>query len=97
EEEEHPAPVDSTDVALPAVDHAPSTKETESMSIKAETPISLPSTKEVEILLALPSPLPSPLSPWSSPLPQIPLPPLLVSSSVPVSPLLLPASPTYPL
>ncbi|GJV73422.1 putative reverse transcriptase domain-containing protein [Tanacetum coccineum] len=37
------------------------------------------------------------LSPWSSPLPQIPSPPLPVSSLVPVSPLPLPASPTYPL
>ncbi|GJX87929.1 reverse transcriptase domain-containing protein [Tanacetum coccineum] len=48
-------------------------------------------------LLAIPSPPPSPLSPWSSPLPQIPSPLLLVSSPVHVSPLLLPASPTYPL
>ncbi|GJV95822.1 hypothetical protein Tco_1547399 [Tanacetum coccineum] len=45
----------------------------------------------------IPSPPPSPLSLWSSPLPQIPLPPLPVSSSVPVSPPPLPASPTYPL
>ncbi|GJZ08506.1 hypothetical protein Tco_0542789 [Tanacetum coccineum] len=67
------------------------------MSIRAETPISLPSREEVERLLALPSPPPSPLSPWSSPLPQIPSPPLPVSSPVPVSPLPLPASPTYPL
>ncbi|GJX09439.1 hypothetical protein Tco_0199298, partial [Tanacetum coccineum] len=29
EEKEHPTPVDSTAVALPAIDHAPSTKETE--------------------------------------------------------------------
>ncbi|GKC00083.1 hypothetical protein Tco_0986219 [Tanacetum coccineum] len=48
-------------------------------------------------LLAIPSPPPSPLSPWSSPLPQIPSPPLPVSSPVPVSPPPLPASPTYPL
>ncbi|GJU52229.1 putative reverse transcriptase domain-containing protein [Tanacetum coccineum] len=48
-------------------------------------------------LLAIPSPPASPLSPWSSPLPQIPSPPLPVSSPVPVSPLPLPASPTYPL
>ncbi|GKA07348.1 hypothetical protein Tco_0686572 [Tanacetum coccineum] len=37
----------------------------------------------------------SPLSLWSSPPPQIPSPPLLVSSPVPVSPLLLHASLTY--
>ncbi|GKB86177.1 hypothetical protein Tco_0958449 [Tanacetum coccineum] len=53
--------------------------------------------EDVEDLLALSSPPPSPLFPWSSPLPQIPTPPLPVSSSVPVSPLPLPASPTYPL
>ncbi|GJW78113.1 hypothetical protein Tco_0139795 [Tanacetum coccineum] len=118
EEEEHPAPADSIAVALPAVDHAPSAKETKSfetdesvatppphpayrvtarMSIRAGTPISLPSREEVEKLIALPSPPPSPLSPWSSPLPQISSPPLPVSSPVLVSPLLLPASPTYPL
>ncbi|GJY00153.1 hypothetical protein Tco_0357171 [Tanacetum coccineum] len=48
-------------------------------------------------LLAIPSPPPSPLSPLSSPLPQIPSPPLPVSSPVHVSPLPLPTSPTYPL
>ncbi|GKC34919.1 hypothetical protein Tco_1047303, partial [Tanacetum coccineum] len=48
-------------------------------------------------ILAIPSPPPSPLSPWSSPLPQIPSPPLSVSSPVPVSPPPLPASPTYQL
>ncbi|GKE67946.1 hypothetical protein Tco_1522107, partial [Tanacetum coccineum] len=42
-------------------------------------------------LLAIPSPPPSLLSLWSSPLPQIP------SPSLPISPLPLPASPTYPL
>ncbi|GKC73129.1 hypothetical protein Tco_1119012, partial [Tanacetum coccineum] len=46
---------------------------------------------------AIPSPPPSPLSPWSSPLPQIPSPPLPVSPPLLVSPLPLPASPTYPL
>ncbi|GKE37913.1 hypothetical protein Tco_1461318 [Tanacetum coccineum] len=52
----------------------------------------------------MPSPLPSPLSPWSSPLPQIPSPPLpLILSPLPVSPPLplapppLLVSPTYPL
>ncbi|GJX29356.1 hypothetical protein Tco_0237435 [Tanacetum coccineum] len=48
-------------------------------------------------LLSIPSPPSSPLSPWSSPLPQIPSPPLPVSSPVPVSPPPLPVSPTYPL
>ncbi|GKE98434.1 hypothetical protein Tco_0021785, partial [Tanacetum coccineum] len=55
------------------------------------------------LLLAIPSPPPSPLFLWSSPLPQIPSPPVLVSPPLPVSPPLLvlppplPASPTYPL
>ncbi|GJQ99069.1 hypothetical protein Tco_0522054 [Tanacetum coccineum] len=83
EEEEHLAPADSTAVALPAVDHAPSAEETKPF--------------ETDKLLAIPTPPPSPLSPWSSPLPQIPSPPLpLILSPLPVSspP---PASPTYPL
>ncbi|GJY29997.1 reverse transcriptase domain-containing protein [Tanacetum coccineum] len=46
------------------------------MSIRAETLISLPFREEVERLLALLSPPPSPLSPWLSQLPQIPSPPL---------------------
>nr|GFA70512.1 hypothetical protein [Tanacetum cinerariifolium] len=52
---------------------------------------------EIDRLLAIPSPPPSPLSPWSSPLPQIPSPPLPVSPPLRVSSLPLPASPTYPL
>ncbi|GKD42161.1 hypothetical protein Tco_1266806, partial [Tanacetum coccineum] len=107
EEEEHPAPADSTVVALPAFDQAPSAEETEPfktdesaatppphpayritarISIRDETPISLPPREEVERLLAMPIPPSSPLSPWSSPLPQIPspsLPPIL--SLLPVS------------
>ncbi|GJY71769.1 hypothetical protein Tco_0475472 [Tanacetum coccineum] len=57
------------------VDHAPSAEETVSF--------------ETDKLLAIPSPPPSPLSPWSSPLP--------VSSPVPVSPLPLLVSPIRPL
>ncbi|GJS68428.1 hypothetical protein Tco_0682993 [Tanacetum coccineum] len=46
------------------------------------------------VLLAIPTPPPSPLSPWSSPLPQIPYPPLpLILSPLPVSPLLPVSSP----
>ncbi|GJW88776.1 putative reverse transcriptase domain-containing protein [Tanacetum coccineum] len=70
------------------------------ISIRAQTPItlpsdteyhhpvSLPSDIEVARLLAIPTP-PSSLSQWSSPLPQILSPPLPVS--------LPPTSPTYPL
>ncbi|GKB94959.1 hypothetical protein Tco_0981096, partial [Tanacetum coccineum] len=105
EEEEH------SDPAVPAVDHAPSAKETEPfktdesaatpppqptyrvttrISIRDEPPTSFWSNTEFARLLAIPTPPPSPLSPWSSPLPQNPSPPL------PVSPP-LPTSPTYPL
>ncbi|GJR97460.1 hypothetical protein Tco_0269634 [Tanacetum coccineum] len=118
EEEEHSAPADSIAVALPAVDQAPSAKETEPfetnesaatpplhpayrvttrISIRDETPISLPPREEVERLLAMPTPPSSPLSPWSSPLPHIPSPPLPVSSPVPVLSPSPPASPIRPL
>ncbi|GJR75328.1 hypothetical protein Tco_0087693 [Tanacetum coccineum] len=97
EEEEHPAPADSIVVVLPAVDHAPSAKDTESfktdesaatppphpayrvtarISIRDEPPTPFWSDTKVSRLLAIPTPPPSPLSPWSSPLPQIPSPPL---------------------
>ncbi|GKA92365.1 hypothetical protein Tco_0814290 [Tanacetum coccineum] len=46
------------------------------MSVRPQTPILLPSEAKIERLLALPIPPPSPLSPWSSPLPQIPSRPL---------------------
>ncbi|GJY52838.1 hypothetical protein Tco_0444502 [Tanacetum coccineum] len=118
EEEEHLAPADSTAVALPAVDHAPSAEETEPfetdesaatppphlayqvttrISIRDEPPTPFWSDTKVARLLAIPTPPPSPLSLWSSPLPQIPSLPLpLILSPLPVSspP---PASPTYPL
>ncbi|GJT60641.1 hypothetical protein Tco_1004174 [Tanacetum coccineum] len=118
EEEEHPAPVDSTTVAFPAIEHAPSAEETKPfeidesvatppphpayrvtirMSIRDEPPTPFWSEAEIARLLAIPSPPPSPLSLWSLPPPQIPSPPLLVSSPVPVSPLPLYASLTYPL
>ncbi|GJY59310.1 hypothetical protein Tco_0459202 [Tanacetum coccineum] len=73
------------------------------MSVRPQTPILLPSEAEVERLLALPIPPPSPLSPWSSLLPQIPLPPLPPPPSslhlpLPISTSLpLPSSPLPPL
>ncbi|GKE36241.1 hypothetical protein Tco_1459646, partial [Tanacetum coccineum] len=97
EEEEHPAHVDSTVVALPAVDQAPSAEETEPISIRDEPPTPFWSDTEVARLLAIPTPPPSPLSPWSSPLPQIPSPPLLLSPPLPISSPSLPSSPIYPL
>nr|GEV77222.1 hypothetical protein [Tanacetum cinerariifolium] len=105
EEDEHLDPTDSTAVALPAVDHAPSAEETKSfetdesaaippthpayrvtarMSIRPQTPISFPSDTKIARLMAIPTPPPSPLSLWLSPLP--------VSSPLP-----LPTSLTYPL
>ncbi|GJX01569.1 hypothetical protein Tco_0185482 [Tanacetum coccineum] len=107
-EEEHQAPADSIAIALPAIDHTPSTKETKSfetdesaatppphpayrvtarISIRDEPPTPFWSDTEVARLLAIPTPPPSPLSPWSSPLPQIPSPPLPVSSPPPASPI----------
>ncbi|GKA96403.1 hypothetical protein Tco_0818498 [Tanacetum coccineum] len=83
EDEEHPTLANSTAVALPSVDQALSAEEIEPF--------------ETDELLAIPTPPPSPLSPWSSPLPHIPSPPLPpILSPLPVSPP-PPASPTYPL
>ncbi|GKG22204.1 hypothetical protein Tco_0387507, partial [Tanacetum coccineum] len=118
EEEEHLAPADSTTIALPAVDQAPSAEETKPfetneyaatppphlaywvtarISIRDEPPILFWSDTEVARLLAIPTPPPSPLSPWSSPQPQIPSPPLLVLSPVFVISPSPPASPICPL
>nr|GEU64635.1 reverse transcriptase domain-containing protein [Tanacetum cinerariifolium] len=109
EEDEYLAPADSTVVALPADDHAPSAEETvpfetdESaakppphpayrvtarISIRPQTPISLPSDTKIARLMAIPTPPPSPLSPLSSPLPQIPSPPLPLLSPPPTDPTL---------
>ncbi|GJT86698.1 hypothetical protein Tco_1068415 [Tanacetum coccineum] len=89
EEEEHLAPTDSVPPPVHRV--------TARISIRAHTPILLPSETEVARLLDIPTTPPSPLSPWSSPLPQIPSPPLPVSPPLPISPPPLPVSPTYPL
>ncbi|GKC55508.1 hypothetical protein Tco_1078253 [Tanacetum coccineum] len=67
EEEEHPAPADSV---------PPVHRMTARISIRDEPSISLPPREEVERLLALTTPPPSPLTPLSSPLPHIPSPPL---------------------
>ncbi|GJT34444.1 hypothetical protein Tco_0924863 [Tanacetum coccineum] len=89
EEEEHLAPADSVP--------PPVYRTTARMSIRAQTPIPFPSEAEVDRLLAISTPPPSPLISYSSPLPQIPSPPLLVSSPLHISPPPLPASPTRPL
>ncbi|GKC28470.1 hypothetical protein Tco_1035764 [Tanacetum coccineum] len=89
EEEEHPASADSVP---PPAHHT-----TARISIRAQTPVPFLSEEKVDRLLALPSPPPSPLTSYSSPLPQIPSPPLPASPPLPISPSLLPASPTYSL
>nr|GEY73024.1 hypothetical protein [Tanacetum cinerariifolium] len=58
------------------------------MSIRPQKPISFLLDTDIARLMAIPIPPPSPLSLWSSPLPQIPSPPLSL-------PLPLPTSPTY--
>ncbi|GKA34254.1 hypothetical protein Tco_0720683, partial [Tanacetum coccineum] len=88
----------------------PAYRVTARISIRPQTPVSLPSNTEIPRLLAIPTLPLSPLSTWSSPLPQIlspPLPPILsplpISLPLPVSPPLplapppLLVSPTYPL
>ncbi|GJU47749.1 hypothetical protein Tco_1217304 [Tanacetum coccineum] len=98
EEEEHPASADSVVVALLAADQAPSAEETEPFETdeSAATPPPHPalSLPEVARLLAISTPPSSPLSPWSSPLPQIPSPSLPLS---PPSPVLSPAPPPSPI
>ncbi|GJY66800.1 hypothetical protein Tco_0469038 [Tanacetum coccineum] len=64
------------------------------ISIPAPVPTPLCSNEEVASLLAISTPPSSPLSPWSSPLPQIPSPPLPLS---PPSPVLSPAPPPSPI
>ncbi|GJV17176.1 hypothetical protein Tco_1362499 [Tanacetum coccineum] len=63
------------------------------ISIRDEPPTPIWSDTKVSRLLAIPTPPPSPLSPWSSQLPQIPSPPLPVSSAVPMISPSPPASP----
>ncbi|GJT98600.1 hypothetical protein Tco_1094118 [Tanacetum coccineum] len=86
-EEEHLAPADPTDVAYSA-DQDPylAYRVTARMSIRPQAPAPFLSEEVAERLLALPTPPPSPLSPYSSPLPQIPSPPLPIPSQPPNSP-----------
>ncbi|GJQ91479.1 hypothetical protein Tco_0002618 [Tanacetum coccineum] len=87
EEEEHLAPADPAAVAYSA-DQDPyiAYRVTARMSIRTQAPAPFLSEEVAERVLALPTPPPSPLSPYSSPLPQIPSPPLPIPS---------PISPTY--
>ncbi|GJS07797.1 putative reverse transcriptase domain-containing protein [Tanacetum coccineum] len=73
----------------------PAYRMTARISIPAPAPTPVWSDAEVAILLAISTPPSSPLSPWSSPLPQIPSPPLplIPSPTLPVSPPLPVSSP----
>ncbi|GJU75051.1 hypothetical protein Tco_1266456 [Tanacetum coccineum] len=87
EEEEHLAPADPAAVAYSA-DQDPylAYRVTARMSIRTLAPAPFLSEEVAERLLPLPTPPPSPLSPYSSPLPQIPSPPLPIPSPPPNSP-----------
>ncbi|GJV99988.1 hypothetical protein Tco_1555240 [Tanacetum coccineum] len=74
EEEDHPTLADSV---------LPVHRMTARISIRAKPSISLPPREEVEKLLALTTPPPSPLTLLSSPLPHIPSPPLPVPPPTP--------------
>ncbi|GJR90526.1 hypothetical protein Tco_0214537 [Tanacetum coccineum] len=89
EEEEHPDLANS--VSPPAY------RTTTRISIPTQAPVPFLSEADVDRLLAIRTPPPSLLTPLSSPLPQIPPPPLPISSPLPISPPPLPASPTHPL
>ncbi|GJU97839.1 putative reverse transcriptase domain-containing protein [Tanacetum coccineum] len=86
-EDEHLAPAEPAAVAYSA-DQDPyiAYRVTARMSIRTQAPTPFLSEEVAERLLALPTPPPSPLSPYSSPLPQIPFPPLPISSPPPISP-----------
>nr|GFA51013.1 hypothetical protein [Tanacetum cinerariifolium] len=64
----------------------PSYRVTARMSIRPQTPISLPTDTKIARLMAIPTTPPLPLSPLSSPLPQIPSPPLPLLSPQPTDP-----------
>ncbi|GJR52758.1 putative reverse transcriptase domain-containing protein [Tanacetum coccineum] len=72
----------------------PAYRMTARISIPAPVPTPVWSDAEVARLLAISTPPSSPLSPWSSPLPQIPSPSLPLS---PPSPVLSPAPPPSPI
>ncbi|GKD05362.1 hypothetical protein Tco_1180336 [Tanacetum coccineum] len=86
-EDEHLAPAEPAAVAYSA-DQDPyiAYRVTARMSIRTQAPTPFLSEEVAERLLALPTPPPSPLSPYSSPLPQIPSPPLPISSPPPNGP-----------
>ncbi|GJS50530.1 hypothetical protein Tco_0623892 [Tanacetum coccineum] len=101
EEEEHPAPADSINSAATPPPH-PAYRVIARISIPAPVPTPVWSDAEIARLLTISTPPSSLLSPWSSPLPQIPSPPLpqIPSPPLPVSspvPMLYPSPPTSPI
>ncbi|GJT41188.1 hypothetical protein Tco_0941053 [Tanacetum coccineum] len=85
EKEEYPTSADSTAVALPAADQAPSTEETEPFETdkSAATPLPHPAYR-VTARISIPAPVPTPV--WSDvEIPSPPLPPI-PSLSLPLSP-----------
>ncbi|GKE34619.1 hypothetical protein Tco_1453941, partial [Tanacetum coccineum] len=93
EEEEHLAPTESV---LPPQTGTRGAR----MTVRPQPPMTASIEALIDVVAArlpLPSPPPSPLTSYSSPLPQIPSPPLPTSPPLPISPSPLPASPTHSL
>ncbi|GKD44513.1 hypothetical protein Tco_1269158, partial [Tanacetum coccineum] len=89
-----------TDESMATPPPYPAYRVTARISIPALVPTPVWSDAEVATLLAISTPPSSPLSPWSSPLPHIPSPPLPVSPTLPVSSpvhVLSPSSPASPI
>nr|GFB61318.1 hypothetical protein [Tanacetum cinerariifolium] len=85
--------------APPSPDYIPSSEEPEQAPPSPDyVPVPMPAWTDSDVvrLLAISSPPASPLSPWSSPPPQIPFPPLPPMLSPP-SPVLSPAPPPSPI
>ncbi|GJU01978.1 hypothetical protein Tco_1112316 [Tanacetum coccineum] len=88
EEEEHPAPADSIAIALPAIDQAPSAKETEPFETDESTATPPPHPAyRVTARISIPAPVPTPV--WSD----VEVARLLAISTPPSSPLSLWSSP----
>ncbi|GJV99519.1 hypothetical protein Tco_1554771 [Tanacetum coccineum] len=79
------------------VDEDDDEEEEEEHPTLAQASVPFISEEEDGRFLSIPTPPPSPLTPLSSPLPQIPSPPLPVSLPLPISSPPPLASPTYPL
>nr|GEW69391.1 retrovirus-related Pol polyprotein from transposon TNT 1-94 [Tanacetum cinerariifolium] len=92
---EETEPFETDESASTPLPH-PAYRMTARISISAPVPMPVWSDSEIVRLLAISSPPASPLSPWSSPPPQIPFPPL-PSILSPPSPVLSPAPPPSPI